>query len=434
MTNDPHSALRRPALRSEVDLLQHATLADGSVVDLRLAGGTLAAVAPSGTMIPTDADTVLDLDGYVLTAAGADPHAHLDKALTFDEIRPPLGDLERAIESFHGYAAQADADSIAERARLVLVRMLANGTTAVRSHANFFPATDANADPLRGVRALAGIRDEFAGLLDLEIVALPGDDAPDALIEQSLDAGADLIGGAPHLAEDPVAETHRLLDIAERRGVGVDLHADEALTGGLTLAVYAERVRDWPVSKSAGHCVRLGTLPPAELGPVIAAVRAAGIGIISLPITNLYLQGWEQPVSTPRGLTALRALIDAGVLVAAGGDNVRDPFNPVGRADALETASLLVTAGHLNFEEAIAAVTTDARAVMHLPPAGPVVGATADLLAVRAGSVGEAIAFASPDRIVLHEGRLVAQSHLETHVAVPDPGAALQYSRGRAIA
>lgn len=436
MTDGPHSDLRRAAvrarvdLRARIDLLQHATLADGSVVDLRLDSGIVAVVAPVGAIVPTDADTVVDLDGYVLTAAAADPHAHLDKALTFDEIRPPLGDLERAIESFHGYAEQADTESVAERARMVLVRMLANGTTAVRSHANFFPG----ADPLRGIRALAGVRDEFAGLLDLEIVALPGEETPSALIEQSLDEGADLVGGAPHLAADPVAETHRLLDVAERRGVGVDLHADEALTGGLTLAVYAERVRDWPVSKSAGHCVRLGTLPVEQLAPVIAAVRAAGIGIISLPMTNLYLQGWEQPVSTPRGLTALRALIDGGVLVAAGGDNVRDPFNPVGRADPLETASLLITAGHLNFDEAIAAVTTDARAVMHLPAAGPRVGAVADLLAVRAGSVGEAIAFGSPDRIVLHEGRLVAESHVDTRVAVPGSTTALQPARGRAIA
>ena len=53
------------------------------------------------------------------------------------------------------------------------------------------------------------------------------------------------------------------------------------------------------------------------------------------------------PGPTPRGLTAVRALLDAGVRLGAGADNVRDPFNPVGRADAFETASLLVTVGHL---------------------------------------------------------------------------------------
>jgi cytosine/creatinine deaminase len=107
------------------------------------------------------------------------------------------------------------------------------------------------------------------------------------------------------------------------------------------------------------------------------------------------------------------------VRVAGGADNVRDPFNPLGRCDPLETAALLVSAGHLTLEESLDAVTNGARSVLHLPPAGPVPGAAADLLAVRADTVGEAIAFASPDRYVLHAGRLVAVSSLTSRVAVP---------------
>jgi cytosine deaminase len=34
--------------------------------------------------------------------------------------------------------------------------------------------------------------------------------------------------------------------------------------------------------------------------------------------------------------------------VAGGADNLQDPFNVVGRADPLETAALLVMAGHLD--------------------------------------------------------------------------------------
>lgn len=407
--------MQRPLrLPADVALLANAGLPDGGVVDVRLEGGLVGEVAPAGSLRATE-EATLDLEGYLLLPAGAEPHAHLDKALTFDRIRPPQGDLRRAIESFHAYAAVEDAPSIADRARRTVQRMLVNGVTAVRSHVNFFPGED----PLVAARALTSVRAEFTGLLDLELVALAGDDTPDDQIEAALDLGVDLVGGAPHLAADPFAELTRLLDLAERRGSGVDLHTDESLDGPLTLLSYAQRVRDWPVSKSAGHCVRLGTLPQGELDDVIAAVVAADIGIITLPITNLYLQGWETPVATPRGLTALRALLDGGVRVGAGADNVRDPFNPLGRCDPLETAALLVTAGHLTLEEAIAAVTEGARSVLHLPPAGPRPGAAADLLAVRAATVGEAIAFASPDRYVLHAGRLVAASSLTVTAAAP---------------
>jgi cytosine deaminase len=165
--------------------------------------------------------------------------------------------------------------------------------------------------------------------------------------------------------------------------------------------------------------VRLGTLEPDALQAVITEVLASDIGIISLPITNLYLQGRQHAVSTPRGLTALRALLDSGVRVGAGADNVRDPFNPVGRSDALETASLLVTAGHLTLDEAYAAVSTGARSVMSLPLAGVEVGARAELLAVRGATLSDVVANASADRFVIHAGSLVAQSRVTYEVAAP---------------
>ena len=52
-------------------------------------------------------------------------------------------------------------------------------------------------------------------------------------------------------------------------------------------------------------------------------MAAAGIGVVTLPHTNLWLGGHgQQPV--PRGLTAVDALRGAGVAVAAGADNLQD--------------------------------------------------------------------------------------------------------------
>ena len=106
------------------------------------------------------------------------------------------------------------------------------------------------------------------------------------------------------------------------------------------------------------------------------------IGVVANPITNLYLQGWDHEHLTPRGLAPLRALLDAGVVTAAGADNIRDPFNPMGRGDTLETAMLAVVAGHLTIDEAYAAVSTGARRVMGLPEAGVLPGARAELMAL----------------------------------------------------
>ncbi|MCS5715360.1 amidohydrolase family protein [Herbiconiux sp. CPCC 205716] len=418
-------------------LLRSATLPDGRLVDVELDGDTVSAVRPAGSSArfddSTDAESTLDLDGFLLLPAPAEPHAHLDKALSWDLIDPPMGDLGLAIESWKRYAATMTTASIADRARRQALAMLQNGTTAIRCHVDLLHDDGPAADSMRGVRALVQVREELAGLVDLELVALAGPNASDAQVREALDLGVDLVGGAPHLADEPDADLRRLLAIATERGVGVDMHTDESLGGPVTMGTLTEVVRDWPASRpaTAGHCVRLGTLEPVELDRLIEGILAADLGIVTLPITNLYLQGWQHPVSTPRGLTAVRALLDAGVRLGAGADNVRDPFNPVGRSDALETASLLVTAGHLTLDEAYAAVSTGARDVMRLPRAGVEVGAKAELLAVRAVNLSDAVANASADRYVMHAGRLVAQSSVSRSIAPlagsPEPLPELQY-------
>ncbi|MDU0326018.1 amidohydrolase family protein [Microbacterium sp. KSW2-21] len=400
--------------------LRGVRLTSGALVDIALDGDEVLAVVPAGSPLPDTDGEVLDLDGYLVTTAGAEPHAHLDKSQSWDAIQPAFGDLERAIESWHAFAATLDEDDTLRRARSTALRMLASGITSVRTHVDLLRGDDA----LVGVRALVRLREELDGLMDIELVALGGPNIPDAVFEAALDAGVDLVGGAPHLADDPIADLERLIALARRRDVGLDLHTDESLAGADTLAAYARLVAGWNRPCTAGHCVRLSMMPATDLAALADEVRAADIGVIALPITNLYLQGWEADHAVPRGIAPIGRLKAAGVRVAAGADNVRDPFNPVGRCDHLETASLLVAAGHLAPADALDAVTVGARDVMNLPFAGPVAGARADLVAVRAASLGDAVAFADADRVVLHRGRLVSRTTVTTLTAVPTPTAA----------
>ena len=78
-------------------------------------------------------------------------------------------------------------------------------------------------------------------------------------------------------------------------------------------------------------------------------------------------------------------------------------------------------AAHLTLDEAYTAVSDGARAVMALPPAGVRVGARAELLAIRARTLSDAVANASADRYVIHAGNLVAQSTVTHQVALPSP-------------
>jgi cytosine deaminase len=387
-------------------VLRGARVADGRVCDLLLEHGVVRRVVPAGTLPAGPQE--LDLSGHLLLAAPAEPHAHLDKALTWDLVGAPPCDLPSAVAAWRTYAERVEERDVTERARRALDELVANGVTAVRSHADILPGDD----PLRGLRALLRLRDEVRGRVTVQIAVLYVD-APEAVLREALAMGADLLGGCPHLSADPAAAVDRALSLAAEFGVGVDLHADENLdpaSQDLRLLADAVRRRGFTGPVTAGHCVSLGAMDPQEAARLAKEAAQADIGVVTLPLTNLYLQGHDQPSSTPRGLTAVRVLLDAGVRLAAGGDNVRDPFNPVGRSDPLETAALLVAAGHLTPAEAVHAVTAGARSVLGLPEAGPYEGAVADLLAVRGASLSEVLGTAGPDRVVIRAGRVISRT------------------------
>jgi cytosine deaminase len=67
-------------------------------------------------------------------------------------------------------------------------------------------------------------------------------------------------------------------------------------------------------------------------------------------------------------------------------------------------------AGHLRPEEAYDAVSAAARRAMGLPVVTLAPGDPAELLAIRASGVRDAIATASPARIVFHRGHRVAST------------------------
>ncbi|MDN4175010.1 amidohydrolase family protein [Nocardioides sp. SOB77] len=410
----PHGPAALSGLRpSEV---RDVRLLDGTLADLVLVDGRISSVRRTEdrtTRSATAPDAVvLDATGWRYVPAASEPHAHLDKALTWARTDPDAGnDLPTAITQWRALVPGIDRADLLDRARAAVGTYVANGITSIRTHVDAL----LDGDPLRGVDALVALREELAGVIDLQVCLLAGQDTATDVIREGIARGVDVVGGCPHLADDPSYQTRRALDLAEQHGLPVDLHTDEQTDPrSIDLLDLAEQVvaRGMQQLVTASHCVRLGSLTSARLAPVLDAVAAAGIGIVTLPITNLYLQGWDVDGVVPRGLPNLRAILDAGIPLAAGADNLRDPFNPVGRADPFETTSLLVTAGHLTVGESLAAVTTGARTVLGLPQVGAEAGCAADFLLVPDVPVADVLAGAEAARVVLHGGRVVADTRV----------------------
>jgi cytosine deaminase len=413
----PHPARLRAKAHENASttmtLLKGATLGDGSIADVRLSRDRVAEVGPE---LPASGDAVTDLSGYVLLPAPAEPHAHLDKALTAGRVRSQPGDLDAAIAAWHEQRRTLGVEDIVERAERAARTSLARGVTAIRTHVDVGEGIE-----LRAAQALIEVRERLRPLIDIQVVALSypltgageGADNRD-LLREALELGVDLVGGAPHIDPDPVGQMEFCLELARELGRPVDLHMDENMrAGALDLADLARLVSAGPLgSVTASHCVTLGLQPEDVQRRTAEAVARAGISVVSCPATNLHLQARDQRTAMPRGITALRALLDAGVTVAGGGDNVQDFFHPLGCGDALQTVALLVLAGQLDVAQAYRLVSDGARATMGLEAAGVAPGRPAELLAVAAGSLQEAIATNTDDRIVFRRGRIVERTRI----------------------
>ncbi|MGX1909735.1 amidohydrolase family protein [Streptomyces phaeochromogenes] len=364
-------------------LLCGARLTDGRTVDVRLGGGRIEAVGTAGSLTAHSAR--VDLAGYLLLPAPAEPHAHGDTALSADGDGP----------------VSYEAHEVQRRTTEAALLQLGHGATALRSHVRV-----GDVQGLGSMGAVLQARRALRGLAELTVVAMPrvltglaGADGL-AMLRDAVKMGASVVGGCPDLDPDPTGYVEAVLEVASEHGCPVDLHTDgddparlarlAAMAGGLRPGV------------TLGPCGGLGRLPTEVASRAADQLAAAGVSVVCLP------QGGCSGVDR-RGTAPVRLLRAAGVRVAAGSGALRDVSNPVGRGDPLEAAYLLASRYGLRAGDAYDAVSSSARAALGLPEVRVEAGFPAELLAVRGDRLDAALSLAY-SRIVVHRGRVVART------------------------
>jgi cytosine/creatinine deaminase len=379
--------------------------ANGRIEGL-FAPGTIPAGAPS-----------TDLAGKLVVPGLVDAHQHIDKSRTIASVPNPRGDLEGAVEVFKAYATTMTREDVMARAERTLAACSARGTVAIRSHANVDPETEC-----RGIEALVEMREKWRDRIRLQVVGFlsrgsPGSNKAREWLDNSIAAGADVIGGTPARVADYGPFLDLLFSAAERTGLPIDLHLDEHLdVNNLHFEAVIERTRAHGMQGRvvASHSCALAALAPDAAQRIIEGLAEAGIGVITLPTANLFLQGRDADRLAPRGLTRVNELAAAGVTVACGSDNIQDPFVPTGSGDMLEIARWTLLAAHLGSHELPRAFTmasiNPARLMGLAADYGLREGARADLLITDAADCADLVAGGALSRVVLFGGKLVSGS------------------------
>jgi len=360
---------------------------------------------------------IVNGSGMMASPLFIDPHHHLDCAFLNE---PPnlSGTLEEAIHiNAQLKANRSDAD-VYEKACRALNLALYNGTGWVRSH------TDIDSiSKLKLLHPIVEAKEKFRRLVDVQIVAFPqlgvvADPQSVDLIQQAMQEGAEIVGGMPHAEaslEDAAKHIELLFRIAEKFNADIDMHVDETddpASRTLELLAEATLKHCYQGRVTAGHCCALASYPDDYASQVIEKVAMAQINIVTNPLVNLYLQGRQDRQPVRRGITRVKQLLQAGVNVTCGSDDIANLFFPFGRMDMLEIAMIPSVVSHLPRPEEIQTAVNMPRdwaaRTLNLLDYGIIPGASANLVLLAATNAQEALQLQPAQRIVFRNGALVS--------------------------
>ncbi|MFE7552753.1 amidohydrolase family protein [Streptomyces gardneri] len=367
------------------------------VVDGRIANGP----APRGAK-------VVEGGGRIALPSLVDAHIHPDKTTwggPWVSRRPASSIADYVAQDVELFRAQRRP--VAERAYGLMSHAVTRGTRAMRAHADVAPAYG-----LAGVEGLADARERLRHALDVQIVAFPQHGVirtpgTVALLERAAREGTiDMIGGIDPIGFDQALDEQldAVFGIADRHGVGVDIHLHDRGEKGLkAMRGIIDRTRALSLAGqvTVSHVFCLPGLPDRELGSLAADLGAQDIALTTVaPSDSLVL-----PIARLR---------EYGVRVGLGSDGVRDSWSPFGNADMLHRAQLLGWVRDVRLDEELEdcyrVAAHGGADVMGLAHADLTPGAPADFVLVRAECLPQVVVDMPQRDMVVHGGAVVARN------------------------
>ncbi|MDR6637140.1 amidohydrolase family protein [Paenarthrobacter nitroguajacolicus] len=389
-------------------------LSDVSIVSGET-GGNITAVEPHdpARAVP-EGVTVVEGRGRLLLPSFSDVHVHLDSTRIGLPFREHTGGPGVWTMMMNDRLNWRNAEvPLQERVNDTLGRMIARGTTRVRSYAQ----VDVDCR-LERFEAVAAAKEKFAGHAAVDIIAFPQaglllEEGTVELMEEALKAGANVMGGIDPctLDRDPAKHLDIVFGLAEKYQVPIDIHLHEpGELGVFSTDLVLERTRALGMQGKVtmSHAYQLGSVNEATTRRLIDAFAELDVSLASV-------------APSAAGQLPIPLLTEAGVRLGLGEDGQRDYWSPYGNTDMLDrTWQLAFTHGFRKdelIEHCLAIATIGGASILdpsatrlkdtaHRP--GVEVGDPADLLLVDGETVASTVMDRGKDRTVIHAGRVVA--------------------------
>lgn len=299
-------------------------------------------------------ESKVDAAGRLLIPGLIEPHIHMEKAMLLDRMPKEAASLQEAIAMTvklkEGFTKQ---DMIA-RSMDVAYRLSSYGVTTARCHVEVDPVLG-----LSAIESLLEVKDRLSDRMDLNIVAFPQEGiyaAPGTaeLMKEAVKLGADAVGGITYMDPDLDEHLSFVFRLAAEYDLPLDFHADFSLNPcdrGIMQIVRRTKEFGYEGRVAAGHVTSLGAMPREEAVLCAQQIAESGVHIIALPATDLYMNGRQDTDNVRRGLTPVRLLLEQGVNVLYGANNIRNAFTPFGTGNVMDIAWLLAHTAYMGSEK-----------------------------------------------------------------------------------
>lgn len=366
------------------------------------------------------ADESLDGEGGLACAPFIEPHIHLDTTQTAGEPAwNQSGTLFEGIERWAERKAMLSHEDVKRRAMQTLKWQIANGIQFVRTH------VDVSDPSLTALKAMLELKAEMAPWITIQIVAFPQEGIlsypnGEALLEEALRLGADVVGAIPHYEftrEYGVESLHKTFALANRYDRLIDVHCDEIddEQSRFVETVAALAHRDGNGARvTASHTTAMHSYNGAYTSRLFRLLKLSGINFVANPLVNIHLQGRFDTYPKRRGITRVKEMLEAEINVCFGHDDVFDPWYPLGTASMLQVLHMGLHVSQLMGYEQIDAgldlITHNSAKTLQLSGYGIQTGNDASLIILPAESGFDAVRRQVPVRYSLSRGTVVAET------------------------
>lgn len=309
--------------------------------DIRVSDGVFETIAQGLSALP--GEEVIDGTGCMILPPFIESHVHLDTCLTAGDPEWNMsGTLFEGIECWSKRKEKLTRQDVKDRAGKAIRMQAANGVQFVRTHVDVTDPT------LVAMEAMLELREELKDEITIQVVAFPQEGILSyphgkELMENAVKMGADCVGAIPHFEftrEYSVESLNFAMDLAYRYDRLVDVHCDEiddeASRGLETLAARAYEMELFD-KVTASHTTAMHSYNNAYVNRLMRLLKMSRINFVANPLVNTHLQGRADTYPKRRGVTRVKELLEAGLNVSFGHDDVFDPWYPLGTGNMRDT-------------------------------------------------------------------------------------------------